>query len=82
MKGSTRARPLSSQRATLKMLKEFRGVYSTVSVAPDGTVSATFAPNEPEKAKPKTAPPARLTAIEALSRKAPDFDFEMPEETQ
>jgi hypothetical protein len=67
----------------LKTLREFRGDFSTVTMAPDGTISVTYAPptaeemaktveKRPEQRKAKPT----MTAIEALSKPTPVFEFE------
>jgi hypothetical protein len=63
----------------LKTLREFRGDFSTVTMAPDGTISVTYAPREPPapaKTPKGDAQKPRLTAIEALSKPTPVFEFE------
>ncbi len=65
----------------LKTLREFRGDFSTVTMAPDGTISVTYAPPvaEAPKAEKRTQPAkTKLSAIESLSRQPPVFDFEVP----
>ena len=62
----------------LKTLREFRGDFDSVTLAPDGTISVSFAKPEAERPRTPKAPKERLTAIEALSRRTPDFDFEVP----
>ena len=67
----------------LKTLREFRDDFQTASIALDGTISVTFKDKASEESAPASKPVAAkkerpLTAIEALSRKPPDFDFQEP----
>jgi hypothetical protein len=63
----------------LRTLREFRDDFGSVSLKQgELTISVTFAEQKPEASKPGKPQKERLTAIEALSRKPPEFDFEVP----
>jgi hypothetical protein len=65
----------------LKVLREFRGDFGTISLSPNGTISVTSLPVAAKEPKPtekrnQDTPKPRLTAIEALSKPTPVFEFE------